>query len=100
MAFCRRRSTFRSSTGSLGWISWNRSCKDGTLGLGRCLRPLRGFHILGRTALETLPKSLVEKHVPEHSLKGFRVGCRLRGQVSSGGGSLLYKKANRLFRVI
>jgi hypothetical protein len=63
MAFRRRRSTFRGSTGSLGWIGWNRSCKDGTLGLGRCLRPLPGFHILGRTALETLLDCLVEKHV-------------------------------------
>lgn len=63
MAFRRRRSTFRSSTGSLGWISWNRSGKNGTLGLGRCLRPLRGFRILGRTALEKLPDRLVEKYV-------------------------------------
>src|ERR1700727_1499085 len=63
MAFRRRRSTFRGSTGSLGWISWNRSGKDGTLGLGRCLRPLPGFRILGRVALETLLDCLVEKHV-------------------------------------
>src|SRR5580704_10479311 len=64
MAFRRRRSTFRGSTGSLGWISWNRSGKDRTLGLGRCLRPLPGFRILGRVALETLLDCLVEKHVP------------------------------------
>jgi transcriptional regulator GlxA family with amidase domain len=63
MAFRRRRSTFRGSTGSLGWIRWNRSGKDGTLGLGRCLRPLPGFRILGRVALETLLDCLVEKHV-------------------------------------
>src|SRR5450631_2560260 len=63
MAFRRRRSTFRGSTGSIGWISWNRSGKDGTLGLGRCLRPLPGFRILGRVALETLLDCLVEKHV-------------------------------------
>ena len=63
MAFRRRRSTFRGSTGSLGWISWNRSGKDRTLGLGRCLRPLPGFRILGRVALETLLDCLVEKHV-------------------------------------
>src|ERR1700689_2659836 len=60
MAFRRRRSTFRGSTGSLGWISWNRSGKDGTLGLGRCLRPLPGFRILGRVALETVLDCLVE----------------------------------------
>ena len=58
----RRRSTFRGSTGSNGWISWNGSGKDGTLGLGRCLRPLPGFRILGRVALETLLDCLVEKH--------------------------------------
>jgi hypothetical protein len=63
MAFRRRRSTFRGSTGSLGWISWNRSGNGGTLGLSGCLRPLRGFHILGRAALETLLDCLVEKHV-------------------------------------
>src|SRR5271156_1540954 len=63
MAFRRRRSTFRGSTGSIGWISWNGSGKDGTLGLGRCLRPLPGFRILGRVALETLLDCLVEKHV-------------------------------------
>ena len=37
--------------------------QDGTLGLGRCLRPLPGFRILGRVALETLLDCLVEKHV-------------------------------------
>ncbi len=63
MAFRRRRSTFRGSTGSIGWISWNRSGKDGTLGLGRCLRPLPGFRILGLCALETLLDGLDEKHV-------------------------------------
>lgn len=63
MAFRRRRSTFRGSTGSLGWIRWNWSGEDRTLGLGRCLRPLPGFRILGRVALETLLDCLVEKHV-------------------------------------
>src|ERR1700728_1183632 len=69
MAFRRRRSAFRGGTGSIGWIRWNRSGKDGTLGLSGCLRPLRGFNILGRAALETLPDSLVEKHVPSRAVR-------------------------------
>jgi hypothetical protein len=35
--------------------------------------------------METLPKSLVEKHVPEHSLKGFRVVCRPTGSYPETG---------------
>ena len=79
MAFRRRRSTFRGSTGCLGWISWNRSGKDRTLGLGRCLRPLSGFRILGRVALETLLDWLVEKQVSDRAAStgtsdGNRIG--------------------------
>jgi len=40
-----------------------RNCSFGmrkTLGLGRCLRHLSGFHILGRNALEALPNCLVQ----------------------------------------
>ena len=82
MAFRRRRSTFRSSTSSLGWISWNRSGKGGTLGLGRCLRHLRGFHILGRAALETLPDCLVEKHVPGRAVQAATSDVNRNGKGS------------------
>src|SRR3984885_8807663 len=93
MAFRRRRSAFRSSTGSLGWIRWNRSRKDGTLGVSGCLRPLRGFHILGRTALETLPDNLVEKHVPSRAVQaatsdGNRNGVREAGLCSLVAGAV------------
>src|SRR5882757_3796893 len=83
MAFRRRRSTFRGSTGSIGWISWNGSGKDGTLGLGRCLRPLPGFRILGRTALETLPDGLVERRVPGR-IVGYLSLCQIFARKAPG----------------
>ena len=38
----------------------------------------------GANCYGNAPKSLVEKHVPEHSLKGFRVGCRQPGEHEAG----------------
>jgi len=47
--------------------------------------PSTWFPYSGENCSGNAPESLVEKHVPEHSLKGFRVGCRQSGQNSIFG---------------